>query len=313
MGTWGIGPFESDHACEFGDEIDLALPEMRYAVIEERLVRYLDGGAGHYLRDEAVAAASLVAAQCPGGADALSSGYGPKEPIPELPARLLPLAARALDRVLSDVQGDMDAWARIGRQEKGEQWLDGLERLRVALDPGSPYTVVYTPGPLLPHQIGTRTVHHAFGVDRIRALPGAGEGATGQLVRQITEAAAQLDQAHKDVRSDADYALQRLDAFRVRLQEVALGDGSGEFHPSDVPVFTVPASLGQGMAQRADRHRHLSALIDLYRATTVPAPDGNPRAAAARTRAAAAHSAVGPATSAAVRPTATSAAATPHR
>ncbi|MGW2546689.1 DUF4259 domain-containing protein [Kitasatospora sp. NPDC001574] len=283
MGTWGIGPFDSDHAGEFGDEIDRALPEMRYAVIEERLARYLDGNHGYHLRDEAVAAASLVAAQCPGAADALASGYGPKEPVPELPEHLGALAARALDRVLSEVQVDMDAWNRVGQQEKGEQWLDRLERMRTVLDPDTPYTVVYTPGPLLPHQIGTRTVHRAFGVDRIRALPGAGDGATGRLVRQITEAATQLDQAHKEVQSAADFALQGVEAVRARLHVVALG-ADGEFHPRDVPVYTVPTSLGPAMAQRADRHRHLSALMDLYRATTAPAPDGNPRAAAALAR-----------------------------
>ncbi|MFF2041802.1 DUF4259 domain-containing protein [Kitasatospora sp. NPDC058170] len=190
MGTWGIGPFDSDHAEQFGDEVDHALPDERHTVIEARLTRYLAGGQGYHLRDEAIAAAFLVAAQYPGGADAVSSGYRPKQPIPDLPQHLRPMAARALDRVLGDVQFDMDAWNRAGQREVGEQWLDGLKRLRTVLDPDTPYTVAYTPGPLLRHEIGTGRALRDLGVDRLRALPGYGDdGAAGQLVQRIVEAA----------------------------------------------------------------------------------------------------------------------------
>ncbi|MFJ1707610.1 DUF4259 domain-containing protein [Kitasatospora sp. NPDC088346] len=283
MGTWGIGPFDSDHAEQFGDEVDHALPEERHTVIEGRLTRYLAGGQGYRLRDEAIAAAFLVAAHYPGGADAVSSGYRPTQPVPDLPQRLRPMAARALDRVLAAVQFDMDAWNRAGQREVGEQWLEGLERLRTVLDPDTPYTVAYTPGPLLRHEIGTGRALRELGVDRIRALPGYGaDGAAGQLVRRITEAAAELDQAHKDVQAAAHLSLQALDAVRSQLHVVALG-ASGEFHPRDVPAYSVSPALGPAMAQRADRHRHLTALLDLYRATTAPAQE-SPRTVAARTR-----------------------------
>ncbi|MCG6496954.1 DUF4259 domain-containing protein [Kitasatospora sp. A2-31] len=303
MGTWGIGPFDSDHAEQFGDEVDHALPDARHAVIEERLTRYLAGGQGYRLRDEAVAAAFLVAAQYPGGADAVASGHRPKQPIPDLPQHLRPMAARALDRVLGDVQFDMDAWNRAGQREVGEQWLDGLERLRTVLDPDTPYTVAYTPGPLLRHEIGTGRALRELGVDRLRALPGYGDDrAAGQLVRRIVEAAAQLDQAHKDVQAAADLSLQALDAVRSQLHVVALG-ASGDFHPRDVPAYSVSPALGPAMAQRADRHRHLTALLDLYRATTAPA-DESPRATAARTRTAAAAAAESPSAASPPPPTA---------
>lgn len=65
MGTWDVGPFDNDTAMIFCD--------------------------GHGDRDEdaseeAVAAAALVAAQCPSGRP-VGSGYGPAQPPPELSAR----------------------------------------------------------------------------------------------------------------------------------------------------------------------------------------------------------------------------------
>ncbi|MFC9331719.1 DUF4259 domain-containing protein [Kitasatospora sp. NPDC057015] len=281
MGTWGIGPFDSDHASEFASEVDRARPGQRHIVIEHRLVRYTgEADPDSYLRDEAVAAASLVAAQCPGGVP-ITSGYGPQEAVPELPARLRPLASAALDRVLSDVQLYLDTWSRVGQRGRGEQWLEGIEDLRTVLDPATPYTVAYAPGPLLPHEVGTRTVHEALGVNRIRALPGAGEtGPRGLLVQQLNEAALRLDDAHKELVQGVDTALAGLDAARRGLQALAAGEVA-QFHPRDAPLYAVPGSLALAMAARAERYQHLMGLIDLYRELS-PAPSSSGRAASAR-------------------------------
>ncbi|QKW20607.1 DUF4259 domain-containing protein [Kitasatospora sp. NA04385] len=281
MGTWDIGAFDSDHAGEFGTEVGNARPGRRGAVIEERLMRFNAAPEpDYYLRDEAIAAAALVAAQCPGGPDG-SAPYWPRVKIPQLPAHLRPLAATALDKVLAGVQDDMELWCRTGNREKGEQWLEGIEDLRRVLDPHTPHTVAYTPAPPLPTEVGTLAVHRALGVDRIRALSGAGSsGPLGSLVRQLGRAALRLDAAHKSVQTAVEHTVQELDGVRQRLQDAA-ADSEGEFHPRDVPSFAVPAALAAAMAQRAERHRHLQDLIGLYRELSAPHPAAG-RAAAAR-------------------------------
>lgn len=83
MGTWDIGPFDNDTAADFAGDLDEAPREEREAIIRKALVRAIGtaGSAGtagttgttgteEYLDQdvavEAVAAAALVAAQCPG-------------------------------------------------------------------------------------------------------------------------------------------------------------------------------------------------------------------------------------------------------
>ncbi|MFD7645134.1 DUF4259 domain-containing protein [Kitasatospora sp. NPDC059795] len=280
MGTWGTGPFDSDHAGEFGHEVQLARSERRFAVIEERLTRFIaEAEPDCLLQGEAVAAAALVASQCAGGPSS-TAPYWPRKKIPELPAHLRPLAATALDKVLADVQAAMDAWCERGL---GEEWLEGVEALRVVLDPDTPYTVGYTPPPPLPTEVGTRMVHLTLGVDRIRALPGGGStGPLGLLVRQINRAAVRLDEAQKDVQNAEEYSLKEVDVFRQRLRNVP-EDGRSEFRLGDVPAITAPGTLGPALAVRAERHAHLQGLIDLYQLLSVPPPI-HVRAAAAQTR-----------------------------
>ncbi|GAA2119434.1 hypothetical protein GCM10009759_67520 [Kitasatospora saccharophila] len=281
MGTWDIGPFDNDHAGEFADDIGNARSDRRGAVVEERLNRFNAAPEpDYYLRNEAIAAAALVAAQCPGGPSG-NAPYWPRVKIPQLPAYLRPLAATALDKVLAGVQDDMELWCRTGNRGMGEQWLEGVEDLRRVLDPDTPYTVAYTPAPPLPTEVGTLTVHQALGVDRIRALPGAGSsGPLGSLVRQISRAALRLDSAHESVQTAVEHTMQALGDLRQRLQDAA-ADSDREFHPRDVPTFAVPAALPAAMAQRAERRQHLQDLIGLYRELSAPVPAAN-RAAAAR-------------------------------
>ncbi|MGV9266658.1 DUF4259 domain-containing protein [Kitasatospora sp. NPDC003701] len=280
MGSWGTGPFDSDHAADFANEVDRARPHQRHTVIQHRLTRYTEAAEpDDYVQDEAIAAAALVAAQCPGGL-AIEGAYGPQKPIPELPSHLRPLATTALDRVLANAQSTMGRWFQ---RESAEQWLEGVEHLRTLLDPTTPYTTAYVPGPLQPHEIGTRTVHEAFGVDRIRYLPGAGEpGPRGMLVRQLNQAALKLDAAQRDLLEAVDTSLTHLDSVRRDLQGLADGE-IREVHKNSAPAFLLHTALGVPLAARAERHQRLVGLIDLYRELSA-APSATNRATAARTR-----------------------------
>ncbi|MFI0409903.1 DUF4259 domain-containing protein [Actinomadura sp. 3N508] len=132
MGTWDVTPFGNDTAADFaGDLDDLALDE-RPAAIRAALeavlheTDYLDRSDG----DIAVAAAALVAAQCPGGPPAHPI-YGPDQPVPDLPDDLRPLALAALDRVAGPNSESQELWAESGDSLK--EWHAELDKLRKAL------------------------------------------------------------------------------------------------------------------------------------------------------------------------------------
>nr|WP_319735580.1 DUF4259 domain-containing protein [Streptomyces niveiscabiei] len=102
MGTWGTAPFDNDSAADFGGALDEIPAENRPAAVRERLLLATDdrpdGRSGDradaYVEapdaEQAVAAAALVAAQCPGG-EPVDPVYGPEEPLPDL-TPLRPLA-----------------------------------------------------------------------------------------------------------------------------------------------------------------------------------------------------------------------------
>ncbi|MEW1613945.1 MULTISPECIES: DUF4259 domain-containing protein [unclassified Streptomyces] len=131
MGAWDIGHFDNDTAADFGRRVDDAEPEKKADVLRAVLTAaagtapqdYLDGG------EEAIAAAALVAAQCPGG-EPVTTAYGPKKPLPPLPADLRPLAVRALDRATAENAEPRDLWAEAGAEA---QWLAGTAALRAVL------------------------------------------------------------------------------------------------------------------------------------------------------------------------------------
>ncbi|MBO1418000.1 DUF4259 domain-containing protein [Streptomyces sp. FH025] len=138
MGTWDIGHFDNDTAADFAGGLDDVEPVERVGLIRAALERaarnpeYLDDDEGV----EAVAAAALVAAQCPGGA-AVTTAYGPDEPIPPLPAELRPLAVGALDRVVAEESGLAELWDESG---SGPAWRKGIRALRDVLEPVPPTT-----------------------------------------------------------------------------------------------------------------------------------------------------------------------------
>ncbi|WP_324611770.1 DUF4259 domain-containing protein [Streptomyces sp. WM6368] len=91
MGTWDTGPFDNDTAADFANALDDAEPEARESLIRGVLIRTID--ATGYLKqaEEAVAAAALIAAQCPGG-EPVDRSYGPETPMPIFPSDLRRLA-----------------------------------------------------------------------------------------------------------------------------------------------------------------------------------------------------------------------------
>ncbi|MGW0120664.1 DUF4259 domain-containing protein [Streptomyces sp. NPDC003327] len=131
MGTWDIGPFDSDTAADFSYTVDAA-PAEKKADVLRRAFHEVTATGGDYLDAdvavEAVASAALVAAQCPGG-EPVTPSYGPKEPLPPLPAELRPAAVEALDRVLTEPSELLELW----EESDGERWKAGIRRLRAVL------------------------------------------------------------------------------------------------------------------------------------------------------------------------------------
>ncbi|MFI8459449.1 DUF4259 domain-containing protein [Kitasatospora sp. NPDC085464] len=133
MGTWGIGPFENDMAADFADALDEAAEDEREALVRTTLIRtvqtqgYLESPEGA----EAVAAAALVAAQCPGG-EPISSSYGPDEALPIFASDLQQLAAEALDRVVAEASELADLWDEAFG---GPKWRQTISRLRSVVAP----------------------------------------------------------------------------------------------------------------------------------------------------------------------------------
>ncbi|MFF8565356.1 DUF4259 domain-containing protein [Streptomyces albidoflavus] len=133
MGTWGVGPFDSDTAADFCGEVDGVVLGEREQAVRIALLRAADVPDGVEIdaceAERAVAAAALVAAQCPGG-ESVASVYGPDEPLPDLTG-LRGLAVEALGRVLTEPSELYELWAESG----GEGWVAGVRRLEDVLLP----------------------------------------------------------------------------------------------------------------------------------------------------------------------------------
>ncbi|POX58615.1 hypothetical protein C3492_36810 [Streptomyces sp. Ru62] len=127
MGTWGTGPFDSDLAADFVDELEGLTSQQVIDVLKRAFQRVtdwgerVDGGDGV----EAVAAGALVASALPDSPIVIDPDDGPREPLPELPAGLRASAILALDRVLQDGSevttgwvdsADADQWRQEVRQ-----------------------------------------------------------------------------------------------------------------------------------------------------------------------------------------------------
>ncbi|MER5350933.1 DUF4259 domain-containing protein [Kitasatospora sp. NPDC002551] len=135
MGTWDTGHFDNDTAADFAGALDEAAPEEREALIRRVLTVAADTGAEDYQDawdgEKAVAAAALVAAQCPNG-EPVTTAYGPDEPLPVLSADLRQLAVQALDRVVAEESELAELWDET---EEGPAWRRSVKDLRAVLAP----------------------------------------------------------------------------------------------------------------------------------------------------------------------------------
>ncbi|MFD8012932.1 DUF4259 domain-containing protein [Streptomyces sp. NPDC058955] len=131
MGTWDIGPFDNDTAADFSYRVDEAADGKKADVLLAAF-REVTGTGEEYLDAdfgaEAIAAAALVAAQCAGG-EAVTTSYGPKEPLGDLPVELRAEAVAALDRVLAEPSELLELW----EESDGEEWKAGVLKLRGVL------------------------------------------------------------------------------------------------------------------------------------------------------------------------------------
>jgi hypothetical protein len=132
VGTWGVGHFDNDSAADFAAKLDEAELAEREALVRGVLLQTADATGYLVGAQDAVAAAALIAAQCPGG-EPIEPGEGPEQPMPAFTEDLRALAAEALDRVIGDVSL-ADAWVAPA---DGAQWLAGLWRLRSVLAPSA--------------------------------------------------------------------------------------------------------------------------------------------------------------------------------
>ncbi|MBW8483618.1 DUF4259 domain-containing protein [Actinomadura parmotrematis] len=132
MGTWGTGPFDNDRAADFSGDLDEVAEAERSALIRWALEAAADaeGGLDASAGDVAIAAAALVAAQCPGGAP-VTTVYGPDEPVPVLHPEIYGIALRALARVTSDDSELPELW---GGEEQGAEWFAVVRGLAAVLE-----------------------------------------------------------------------------------------------------------------------------------------------------------------------------------
>ncbi|GAA0617942.1 DUF4259 domain-containing protein [Streptomyces crystallinus] len=133
MGTWGTGPFDSDLAADFVDELERLAHQQVIEVLQRAFQRVtysgerVDGGDGV----EAVAAGALVASTLPDSPIVIDPDDGPREPLPELPPSLRASARVALDRVLHDRSEMAIGWVDSA---DADQWRQEVRQILQALE-----------------------------------------------------------------------------------------------------------------------------------------------------------------------------------
>lgn len=137
MGTWDNGPFDNDAAADWCGDLDDADVAERPLLVREALSRA--AGEGGYLDAdvacEAIAAATIVAAQQPGG-EPISSPYAPGFLLDggrlDLPDDLAAFAAVALDRIMAADSEWRDLWQDAAAWDANPAF-DAVRSLRIVL------------------------------------------------------------------------------------------------------------------------------------------------------------------------------------
>ncbi|MFF4887529.1 DUF4259 domain-containing protein [Streptomyces nigra] len=133
MGTWGTGPFDSDLAADFVDELEGLTHQQVIDVLERAFHRVtdsrerVDGGDGA----EAIAAGALVASTLPDSPIVIDPDDGPAEPLPALPASLRASAKSALHRVFQDGSEMATGWVDSG---DADQWRQEVRQILQVLE-----------------------------------------------------------------------------------------------------------------------------------------------------------------------------------
>ncbi|MEU8882756.1 DUF4259 domain-containing protein [Streptomyces hydrogenans] len=133
MGTWGTGPFDSDLAADFVDQLVGLTHQQAIHVLERAFSRVtdsgecVDGGDGA----EAVAAGALVASTLPDSPIVIDPDDGPRQPLPELPASLRTSARLALGRVLQDGSEMATGWVDAA---DADRWRQEVRQVLQALE-----------------------------------------------------------------------------------------------------------------------------------------------------------------------------------
>ncbi|WP_225634592.1 DUF4259 domain-containing protein [Streptomyces solaniscabiei] len=133
MGTWGTGPFDSDLAADFVDELEGLTHHQVIDVLGRAFQRVIDSGERVDGGDgaEAVAAGALVASTLPDSPLVIDPDDGPSRPLPELPASLRASARHALDRVLQDGSEMATGWVDSA---DADQWRQEVRQILEALE-----------------------------------------------------------------------------------------------------------------------------------------------------------------------------------
>ncbi|MFI2224402.1 DUF4259 domain-containing protein [Streptomyces fradiae] len=133
MRTWGTGPFDSDLAADFVDELEGLTHRQVIDVLGRAFQRVVDSGERVDGGDgaEAVAAGALVAGTLPDSPIVIDPDDGPIGPLPELPPSLRVSARLALDRVLQDGSEMATGWVD---STDSEQWHQEVRRILEALE-----------------------------------------------------------------------------------------------------------------------------------------------------------------------------------
>jgi uncharacterized protein DUF4259 len=133
MGTWGTGPFDSDLAADFVDELGELTNQQVIDVLGRAFQRVtdsgerVDGGDGA----EAVTAGALVASTLPDSPIVIDPDDGPSQPLPELPTSLRTSARLALNRVLRDGSEMATGWVDSA---DANQWRQEVRQILQALE-----------------------------------------------------------------------------------------------------------------------------------------------------------------------------------
>ncbi len=227
------------------------------------------------MAQEVVAAAAVIASQCPGGGD-VNLNSGPREPVPPLPTDLRPKASAALDRVLAHADAEVDRWYR---RERGEQWLGNVQRIRLILAAPASAPEPAAPRPQRRVFAGQQLLRDRFGVEDALDLHARHpkESTAHALAELLERQSYEVDTLDRELRATASRAGET-------LAQVAEGK-HGAVQPNGVLRFT-------GVELETLGARFAPANIDLqelanryeYAATNKTDQAAAPRPAAARTR-----------------------------